>query len=498
MINDHNVNLNYSGFDKEPWQLDYEFYEPAFFEPVLIHPRPVTETNNWERHRLAPNGVPWSIPVSIHGGSWPFHHEIDEASYAKGIRIGQDLAQDGVILKVPEDYGVVSWDNPTIGEHEITITVKTQEYGRNVSGKADSITFTFTLVVADRNDISKFWWIAGTGNDDTGDGSFDSPWRTVNKAMLSGFGRQLHIKAGQYNTSTALGAWGNYPRVMVGYDQPTIEITQSRGWASGSAGGHYVSGLKITTSPSYSTDNHKIFWIDSKSHRATFFNVISENPTNGVVGNDNPSTIHSPSGSTNGINARNYITINRCTETGRTMYGTNGLNDGDNGCGLFVLFGADYGVVEFNYVNSSSRNNMDLKDSNRHWTVRCNVHEGPAERSFMTACQLQSYPSTDIELCYNYARSAYYIGNAQNVMEYGTHVFHHNSGARISFLGASVLGAGPVIMKANAVREEPSGSQILSTDNECVGQTYNSKGGLKDQFRIDWLGRRGSELVKVV
>src|SRR5574343_1056048 len=112
------------------WQLASGHYVPAKMQPVIIHPRPDSETNSWERHRMAPDGIEWSIPLVMQGGSWPDYWEITTGP--SGMVCELVLWSDG-----QQRYWQLRWPTPTIGTHAVTVTLKTQETGRNTSGFVD-------------------------------------------------------------------------------------------------------------------------------------------------------------------------------------------------------------------------------------------------------------------------------------------------------------------------------------------------------------------------
>lgn len=252
------------------WQLDSGHYVPTRLAPAIIHPRPDGETNAWERHRLAPSSVAWLIPIAVQGGAWPFRYTVDATSAAKGITIGETYGSAG--------YGVLSWASPTVGSHTITVTVYTQEYGRNTSGMADTLTRTFTLVVADKADTTKFLWVdAINGNDSTGTGSPVAPYKTFAKVQsVWSQTKQVFWRAGTYAVTTgvvgqpinmATGA----SLVHVGYPGETVTWSQQGGdFLSNVAGGCYFGNLNFTGS---NLVNYAEWWtmLLGQVERFTFF-----------------------------------------------------------------------------------------------------------------------------------------------------------------------------------------------------------------------------------
>jgi hypothetical protein len=150
----------------------------------------------------------------VQGGSWPFQYALTQAP--SGMTVGEQYGAP--------NYGVIEWANPTVGTHTVSVRVRGQEYGRNVSGLSDEQTVTFTLTVSDREDTSKFIWLdsnaAGGGN-----GSYTTPFNTLAAGLAdSHTGKQMHFKAGTYTTSRALNT-NNDAGVWIGHGSPTVNIS---------------------------------------------------------------------------------------------------------------------------------------------------------------------------------------------------------------------------------------------------------------------------------
>jgi hypothetical protein len=237
-----------SGVSGEPpvlgdWQLSSGHYIEAKVAPTLIHPRPDGETSTWERHRMAPSGVEWRIPVVVQGGSWPFQYALTQAP--SGMTVGEQYGAP--------NYGVIAWANPTVGTHTVTVRVRGQEYGRNVSGLSDEQTVTFTLTVSDREDTSKFIWLdsnaAGGGN-----GSYTTPFNTMTALMsASAAAKQAHIRGGVYDTTRAING-STDSRVWVGYDGARINRqfgAAPDGHAHSMGDGSFVAGLYLHGGKNY-------------------------------------------------------------------------------------------------------------------------------------------------------------------------------------------------------------------------------------------------------
>jgi len=248
------------------WQLATGHYVPAFQAPVIAHPRPDTDTggfaggnpNTWERARLAPDGIPWRIPITVYAGAWPFEYYL--VSGPTGMSIGQHYGD--------ADYGFLSWSNPVIGTYTITVRVRTQDYGRT-AGSADSTgeyTVSWTLVVADHTDVTKFLWMDATNGSDANNGAFGTPWKTLaafNSATGTS-GKQLFFRAGTYamNALSAILDLSAKAKVLVGYPGESVTIDYTGTWSgtniwiymntgngAGSGGGS-ASNITFNGSPS--------------------------------------------------------------------------------------------------------------------------------------------------------------------------------------------------------------------------------------------------------
>lgn len=478
----------------ENWLLASGHYEPSKAEPIIVFPRADASSHSTERHRLAPSGRRWAIPVAMYSGAWPFYYSVDATSAAKGIGIGAQLSQSGGVLIVADDYAELSWDSPTVGSHEITVTVRTQEYGRGTSGYSTEKTVTFTLVVVDKEDTTKFVWLSGSGNDSTGDGSFSNPFRTLSKVFnsTSYVGRQCHVLTGSYDTngSAAFALNSNTPAVLVIDDAATATVSLTQRVFTLSGDGCQVHGIVTSEGGHAATvGNQRIFTVGSGIDRWVFHRCNFTGVANGTAGDDNCTSIFSSGGG--GSTARLDCAIIRCSETDRAFT--------SNSTGLFNLFAADQGVAEFNDVDGDAQYNMFLKDSNRKWSVRANRCRAVNGFGPTTGCQLQSYTTSDIEFSYNNT-DARIVLNVQQVATTGVHHIFRNSGSNgLYFKNPNGAGTGPYYADKNAIEGTfETGSQVTSTNAECMqvgGGVLDAAGLLEGTYRTNYLGTRGAEVV---
>lgn len=155
-----------------PVQLPATNYVTRVADPELIFPRPDNETPAWAKHRRHHPSVPYRIPIGISFGSWPFYFEA--ISMPTGATVGSWLTTSGDKLIVGDDYGVVEWLNPTVGNHSFHIKVHFQD------GYAP-LDVQWTLEVTTAGTI---FIDAVSGNDSTGDGTIGNPFQTIESWWL--------------------------------------------------------------------------------------------------------------------------------------------------------------------------------------------------------------------------------------------------------------------------------------------------------------------------
>lgn len=265
------------------WQLATGFYVPAVAEPIIIAPRPDTETNTWERHRLCPAGIPWRFPVSVLYGAWPFQYQI--TSGPSGLTVGGTYGST--------DYGIMTWASPVVGTYTVTVQVTTQDYGRTTGGAPDptgQYSVSFTLVVAATTD-SRFLMIDAVNGSDSNTGTFASPWKTLTpfNAASGTSGKQLFFRAGTYNLNVLSSVLDltSKAKTWVGYPGESAEIYYGGTWSgtncytyfnggSGSSGGCSASNLTFFGSPSnWSTLNsaggYDLYHINHNGDRGVYY-----------------------------------------------------------------------------------------------------------------------------------------------------------------------------------------------------------------------------------
>lgn len=263
------------------FQLATGHYTPAVFQPIIVSPRPDTETNTWERHRLCPAGIPWRFPAAMAWGAWPYQYAITAGP--SGLTIGATFGSS--------NYGIMNWTSPVVGTYTVTVQITTQDFGRTAGSQdpTGQYSVSFTLVVAATTD-ARFFMVDAVNGSNSNSGSFASPWQT-----LSGFsagstsGGQVFFRNGTYNL-TAINAvldLTSKARVWVGYPGETAEINYGGTWGgtncyiaftagSGSSGGASASNLDFFGSPSNwstlnSSGNFDLYHINGFGDRQVYY-----------------------------------------------------------------------------------------------------------------------------------------------------------------------------------------------------------------------------------
>lgn len=266
------------------FQLATGHYVPSVMPPVVVNPRPDTETSSWERCRLAPNGINYRLPITIQGGSWPFQYVITAVNGSSTIPTGMNIGQ----TFGSGSYGVFNWANPVIGTYQITIQVTTQDYGRT-AGSADptgQVNVTFTLTVADHTDVTKFLYIDATNGLDTNNGAYATPVKTLaGFAALSSSGKQLCFMSGTYafNSLTTVLDLTNRAKVWYNYTGAGVTIDYTGVWAgtnmyiNATGPGVSMNGIVFNGSPPSFTPANDYYHVNSFGNRCNYYECTFQN-----------------------------------------------------------------------------------------------------------------------------------------------------------------------------------------------------------------------------
>ena len=316
-------------------QLPDGHYVPRKVDPILIYPRPDDETPEWAKHRRHHPGVPYRVPIGISFGSWPYFFEAVELP--TGCTVGAFLTESGDALRVGEDYGVVECTDPVEGTYPVHVRVHFQDDYTPIDVRWTlEVTTSGTIVIDPQG-----------GDDATGDGSIDHPFRTINAwwrgdltdRTFSGY--QVLYRGGTHvvaadNTTTGVtgGNWrlgsDDKPLVHYGHPDETVVFDMSDTtivlYSAGSVGTRptgsdaFFSGIIFEGAPT-ARDNARVFSLLDGSgqlpydaataggSRITWFENTFRNYTCETTSTNNSGVFWSPNAGTG--NWRHYLLISR-------------------------------------------------------------------------------------------------------------------------------------------------------------------------------------------
>lgn len=233
-----------SGGNVGGWQLAAGHFVSKKLDPELIFPRPDSETPAWAKHRRHYPGIRYEIPIGVAFGSWPFYFEKIVAP--AGTTVGAFLAQSGDKLVVTDDFGVVSWDNPTVGTHSFHVRVHFQD------GTAP-LNVQWTLEVTTAGTI----FMDAVNGSDTNPGTLAAPLKTMDGWYKLAYtdrtyhGYQVCYKNGTYDIASADPAspnlrleFQNKPLVHYAYPghSPVWNFTNTINFGVATSPQEYVGG----------------------------------------------------------------------------------------------------------------------------------------------------------------------------------------------------------------------------------------------------------------
>jgi len=299
------------------WKLPAGNYVSTGMGMTIVHPRPEIETNTWARYRHEHTGVPYTIPVAVQGGAYPFHYEL--ITFPSGMIIGEDLVASGDALIRPADYGIINWASPTAGSHTVKVRVTDQ------LNSIKEVEWTLTVGTAG-------WiFVNPLAADDTGTGAIDDPFKTVGRihsdsASSTEFaGYRVYLRGGTIPLDGMATNGGNFrldpntnPLVWLGYPSETVVVEEYEGWMVIGTGTDdvYLGGFTFQYAAAYSPGGGTapIYMINSiggydrmQVHGLTF-KEFKGSPFNAGAGNTAAMYFNS--------NPRNYISITDCEATG--------------------------------------------------------------------------------------------------------------------------------------------------------------------------------------
>lgn len=294
----------------------------------MIYPLTDSVTSANARHHWAyydgVNAIQYQIPIVAMGGSYPYVFTLDSGSAALGMTIGQGFGN--------ANYGVLTWQ-PTgvVTGHTVTVTITDQQL--------NIVQAVFT--VSTSSAATHFVFLdALSGSDISGNGSFSTPWQTLQKAFggtyaATGAGAGAICYAKATATYSTLGVkytdsndinpspWFEMnvtrkPIALIGLGgQAVIDMTSGIfGLALGNAANDFFDSNLNPNGFSTSVPNQKWVFIASPTGqlRYTEFSVTWTNSGYGSAGND-VATAHY--GNALGGGYRSYIAIINFTEPSR-------------------------------------------------------------------------------------------------------------------------------------------------------------------------------------
>lgn len=149
--------------ESQDWKLAPDHSE-GYFAPRIIHPRPDSETTEYERHRVNYPGQPYRIPIAVYGGRAPFKFSLFNAP--AGMTIGKVLVSDGTRLVRPANYRVINASALDAGVYNPVARVEDQD------GVVLEVTWQ---IVVDADD----WSVLDTEAVTNGSGTWLSPYNTI-------------------------------------------------------------------------------------------------------------------------------------------------------------------------------------------------------------------------------------------------------------------------------------------------------------------------------
>jgi len=378
-----------SSVDQVPansWKLAVGHFE-GYMAPVIVHPRPSSETAAHARHRNAYPGQPYAVPIVVQGGAWPFYYELLEGP--PGASIGNQLLKVGDKLLALDDYGILNIRNPVEGTYSINIRVTDQN---NVVK-----TIAWSLVVG-----TPAWLALDKNAGVNGSGTLESPYNT--EASLEGKSTKcVLVREGTINASAFAAGLNGFPRVWVPYGDEQVNWKVAAIYCN-STTDLWLSDINLVLDTD-GADDQQWFLFDTSS-RVTFF----RNKFNGA---NLENTNVTPSNSAILFWADQHAALDSPDNSFYTViYGNEfkDIRDRD----LLLGYSQQYKVIEANKIinyqegvhslshgfyektncdHVTHRRNTSLNSTNTAKLIRWDAYEG-------------NFPMDNFEACYNSYRFA--------------------------------------------------------------------------------------------
>lgn len=265
-------------------QFSEDNYEPPYLTPRIIHPRPLAESDPWERSRLTLPGVMWEIPVGVVGLSKPVGYSIAGPA---GMEFVEPFpvfdAETGEYIENDKN-GYLRWENAVEGVHEYTVTCRGQD--------GNTLTVSSELTVSETGIVV----VSPSGND-ANPGTLAQPKQTLNPIFSSGFGNyQVWLRGGaDYTPGARLDINGaGSPKALIGYPGESVGIDMTNSSiVMDNGNGVCVTNIDFKNSNASVAQSRVIYgttnWLNG--HRFLCYDVTFDGFEPGTVADDNPGPI---------------------------------------------------------------------------------------------------------------------------------------------------------------------------------------------------------------
>lgn len=291
---------------------------------TLIHP----SASQPARIGVAYPGIEYNVRVAAIGGKFPYTYALSNAPMG---------------MTIDAQTGTITWTNPQSTASNIQVTV--------TDSLSTSVNYTWSITVG----TSGFKFVdVANGNDDTGDGTLATPWKTFSKAIATAASSDiLYFRAGTYTptwvndnwlSSSRAGTWLGYPGETV-----TFDFSLNSGYRLGITRQIYFDNLTFYHGSQW------MLYISSGVNRQVIrrctFNDLN------LTSGSNPAFIRYEAA---GTGSYSVLQDNVFHDTENTLKGS------------FSMYSEDYPLIEDNYIYDSGHTQMDLKEGIRYFTVRRN------------------------------------------------------------------------------------------------------------------------------
>jgi hypothetical protein len=202
-----------------------------------IYPSEDESQPHW-RHRRAPSGLPWSIPLGVLGGGYPYNFEI------LGGPPGLTVESVGFDVGRPPYYYSLSLPDPQIGTSTISIRV-TDQNGMHA-------TRSWSFEVLDADDTEAFLFFDGATGDNENPGTRAAPKRDFGGWYLGDEDDptyRLHqcFYQGDFDVAGAAGVEIEGARVTINESKPRTHVGYGTGarWSGNGAYANFESGAGL-------------------------------------------------------------------------------------------------------------------------------------------------------------------------------------------------------------------------------------------------------------